>query len=164
MLTIERLRELLDYDAKSGVFRWRVSSGRSSAGSIAGSKVTRYVQIKIDGHRCYAHRLAWFYMYGAWPSCQIDHIDCDPTNNRIANLRDATAVQNNANCGARKRNKSGFKGVHFAEENRSGKPWRAMIQIDGKSQHLGSFATPQAAHVAYQTAAASHFGEFARAV
>jgi hypothetical protein len=57
-------------------------------------------------------------------------------------------------------NKSGFKGVHFCNGHPS-KPWRALINRDGKKLHLGRFATVQEANSAYVTAANRLFGEYA---
>lgn len=105
-----------------------------------------------------AHQLAWLYVNGTWPPSQIDHIDGDGLNNKIENLRLANSAQNNSN---RSFNGAvGFKGVYW---NKSGKAYRAQIQINGRRIYLGSFATPEEAHEAYVKAAKELHGEFARA-
>jgi hypothetical protein len=87
-LTAERLRERLHYDAETGVFTRRVGSGHAHAGDMAGSvHSTGYVRIGIDGGKYTAHCLAWLYVHGVWPSDQIDHINRNRSDNRIANLR-----------------------------------------------------------------------------
>jgi hypothetical protein len=88
-LAAERLRERLRYDGGTGVFTRRVGSGHARAGEIAGSvHSTGYVRIGIDGGKYTAHRLAWLYVHGVWPSDQIDHINRNRSDNRIANLRE----------------------------------------------------------------------------
>jgi hypothetical protein len=88
-LTAERLRKRLRYDAETGLFTRRVGSGHAHAGDMAGSvHSTGYVRICIDGGRYTAHRLAWLYVHGVWPSGQIDHINRNRSDNRIANLRE----------------------------------------------------------------------------
>jgi hypothetical protein len=93
-------------------------------------------------------RLAWFYTTGAWPKDQIDHIDGNKSNNRFANLREATPSQNTQNQRrAMRTNKLGILGVILAR----GK-FRAQIWFDGKNKFLGYFATAEAAHAAYLAA------------
>jgi hypothetical protein len=99
---------------------------------------------------------------GEWPPerLEVDHKDCDPSNNRWDNLRLATASQNQANKKVSRANTSGFKGVSWHKDD---KRWRAQIRMGGKKVHLGSFDTPESAHRAYSEAAMKHYGEFARA-
>jgi hypothetical protein len=167
-LTSERLREVLDYEPETGLFRWKHAKRGWQhtvivAGSVAGHPYGLrglYWGIYVDGRHYMAHRLAWLYVYDEWPSEDIDHRDRNGQNNRIDNLREATRTQNNGNCTARKTNKSGFKGVsRYARSQR--RPWVAFIQIDRKNQYLGCYATPEEAHAAYMNAANEHFGEFA---
>ncbi|MCI0598744.1 MAG: HNH endonuclease [Beijerinckiaceae bacterium] len=160
MITTERLREVLAYDPDTGVFTWRVARGRQSAGPEAGSLDGRgYRQIRIDGRRYQAHRLAWLYMAGAWPKDEIDHVNMDCADNRFENLREATRSQNQANIRAQSNNTSGFKGVCWHKRDRR---WEAKIMVCGRKKHLGYFDTPKAAHAAYVAAAKLHFKEFAR--
>jgi heme-degrading monooxygenase HmoA len=162
-LTAERLRELLAYDPAAGVFTWRVDVRGGAwvkAGHVAGTIHSRdgYRQISICKVQHKAHRLAWLYVTGAWPSEQIDHVNGDRSDNRIANLREASAAGNARNARRRIDNVSGFKGAY---EYRPGK-WRAYINKDGRRINLGTFATPEEAHAAYVAAAQEHHGEFAR--
>ena len=89
----------------------------------------------------------------------VDHRDGDGLNNRRGNLRVCTHTQNMRNSQKRCNNRSGFKGVYF---HRHAKKWNALIQVDGKGLHLGSFTDPAAAARAYDAAALKHHGEFAR--
>lgn len=157
-ITQERLKELLHYNPEDGLFTWKVARGCRPAGSYAGLyKHTGYCVIRADDILYQAHRLAWLYVHGRWPAKHIDHIDCNPSNNRLINLREATDSQNHAN--KRPMNpESGFKGVR-ADNNK----WMARIKINKKTVYLGSFNTREEAHAAYFEAAQRVFGEFARA-
>ena len=158
MITANRVRELLDYDPDTGVFRWRVDKGAVKAGDVAGSpSMHGYWKIKIDGTLFLAHRLAWLYVHGGFPSV-IDHRDRDGRNNKIANLRIATNTQNQANRLAQKNNKCGFKGVFWLERLHK---WQAQIYKGRRQIYIGVFDTPEDAHAAYMRAAVAHFGEFA---
>jgi hypothetical protein len=160
-LTYERLREILHYDPKTGIFRWRQRvSYAIQVGDVAGSvnKTSGYRLIHIDGRNYKAHRLAWLYVTGTWCRPMVDHRDRNRANNRWSNLRRATASTNAANRGRPRTNASGFKGVH---RRRDTGQWRAQIWKDGRARYLGQFATPQAAHDAYVRAARELFGEFA---
>jgi len=90
MLTTDRLRELLDYDTETGLFRWKTpTNNRITVGSLAGQNHPKgYTRIGVDGAKYLAHRLAWLYVHGVWPINQIDHINRMKTDNRINNLRD----------------------------------------------------------------------------
>lgn len=91
-LTLSRLKKLLDYDPSSGIFHWKfiVFRSKMKVGDVAGGLDEKgYVRIRIDGIKYRAHRLAWFYVKGVWPSDTIDHKDRVRNNNRILNLREA---------------------------------------------------------------------------
>jgi hypothetical protein len=161
-LTLERLREALDYDPGTGAFAWRIAKRGINKCDPAGTVIKGYVQIGLDQVFYRAHRLAWLYVYGRWPQGDIDHINGVRGDNRIANLREATHSQNMANRGPQKNNKSGFKGV--SQHTQTGK-WIAFIKAksgNSKVRNLGSFDTPEEAHRAYRAAASELFGEFAR--
>jgi hypothetical protein len=158
-MTVDDLRSLLEYDPCTGLFSWKLKKrGHVNPGDKAGYSCGRgYVYIKIGQKRYSAHRLAWFYVHGVWPSDEIDHINGNRSDNRIKNLREANHAQNTQNSKTRAHNTSGMKGVGLHK----GK-WRALIRVEGKSKHLGYFATPGDAHAAYCSAATELHGEFAR--
>lgn len=158
LLTQERLHSLLSYQPVTGIFRWR-SAGGHRCGKIAGYKTTRgYVDIKIDGVRYKAHRLAWFYVHGVWPSELLDHINGDTSDSRITNLRECTNTENIRNQRRHKNNQSGYKGVHWYGQSAK---WRAALMVDRKSVYIGLYDSPLAAAQAYNVAAIKAFGEFA---
>lgn len=157
--TQERVKEVLHYDPETGDFTWlKNKCKRIRRGDPAGWITNRgYVRVRVDHIARYAHRLAFLYQTGTWPSNDIDHIDCNPSNNAWVNLREATKVQNQANIGVRRGNRLGVKGVR-KQLNR----YRATIRVYGKTVHLGSFLTPEEAHAAYMAEATKLYGEFAR--
>jgi hypothetical protein len=95
-LTAEQVRELFDYDQQTGNLIWRDNkSGGVMAGQVAGCINARgYRRIRVDQVEYKAHRLVWLHVNGEWPSKQIDHINRNPGDNRIENLRDVTASEN----------------------------------------------------------------------
>lgn len=98
-LTVERLKQVLNYNSNTGEFTWIISlSRRVKIGEKAGTyRNNGYNKINIDGNSYFSHRLAWLYVYGIWPKENIDHINNIPDDNRIKNLREATQSQNNMN-------------------------------------------------------------------
>lgn len=151
MLTAERLRELLEYDPTTGVFRWKVSSGRAAVGSVAAPKSQH---IKVDGGFYKASRLAWLYMTGEWPVHVVDHINRKPKDNRWLNLRDITQAKNCQNMGQKASNTSGHTGVGW--DKRRGK-WLAHITVDYKFKFLGYFLEKESAIEARKAAEKEHF-------
>ena len=158
MLTQERLRELLDYDPETGIFRWRAARGATKPGAAGCPNKRGYLRICIDYKLYYCHRLAWLYVHGEWPR-EIDHRDLDKSNNRIGNLRVATRTQNNANMAKKRDNTSGLKGAYFDKRKAR---WGAGLKVNKRFKFLGYFATKEQAHAAYARAATIHHGEFAR--
>lgn len=150
----------LAYSPKTGLFTRLTCRGNQKPGSIAGAFVTGGVRIRVCGQPFLAHRLAWLCVHGEWPEGDLDHINGNSRDNRIANLRPCDDSQNQANRKLSSLNTSGFKGVCW--NAKSGK-WQAGIKVRGKSYHLGLFTDPAEAHAAYLKAAHEFFGEFARA-
>jgi len=151
------LHELLIYCPETGAFRRLKSSGPELAGTIAGTINSHgYVAIRVGGRRYKAHRLAWFFAYGKWPTGQIDHANRNKADNRLANLREASPQQNRVNCvRPSRRAKTGFMGV----EAKRGK-FAAAVRINGIRHHLGTFLSPEEASAVYQAAAKKAFGQF----
>lgn len=150
------LRRLLNYDPKTGIFRWRVSRGpRAKVGAIAGCvSGEEYTRIRLNGKLYRGHRLAWLYMTGEWPPVEIDHVDCNKSNSRFTNLRKATILEQRGNKKRQSNNTSGAKGVCW---HKAAGKW--FVQLGGRSQLFDSI---EEAATAYAVAARKHFGEFAR--
>lgn len=151
VITQQRLKDLLHYDAVTGLFTWRIKRKSVNPGDVAGCLLRGYVVIRVDGKGYKAHRLAWLYMTGKWPDQQIDHKDTIKTNNRFDNLRDVTPSGNKQNMRrAPSSNKtSGLLGVSF---NKIANKFKAEIRVGGEKKHLGYFICPEEAHEAYLSA------------
>lgn len=159
--TQERLKELLSYNRRTGLFRWKVAKAACvRRGDIAGNPSPgRYTKIQIDGISYQAHLLAWIYVRGVRPA-QIDHRDLEPSNNRWPNLRPASGTQNQANKPKSPGRSSQFKGVTW---HKGARKWQSSIKAEGRSYYLGLFDSEGAAHAAYVAKAEILFGTFARA-
>ena len=153
MLTQSRLKELLHYSPETGDFTWLVQRGRVKIGDIAGSlHWTGYRITQIAEKEYSAHRLAFFYMTGAWPADQVDHKNGVRHDNRWDNLRQATHAENHQNGAVRSNNKSGFMGVSWNVKRRK---WQAHITFARRIKFLGRFTTPEDAYAAYLAAKAN---------
>lgn len=148
-LTAQRLRSLLDYDAASGALTNKVHRGVARAGAQAGAlHKDGCIVVRVDRRLYKAHRLAWLYAHGRWPTGEIDHIDGNRQNNSLCNLRDVARRVNQENVRtARSDNASGVLGV-----NKRGGSYRARIRLGGRYVVLGSFPTVDQAHAVYVAA------------
>lgn len=161
-LTQEYLKSILEYDTEIGKFRWLVAKARrNKVGQIAGSAdySTGYWLMMIDSKRYRLHTLVWLYHHGRFPAEVIDHIDGNPSNSLIGNLRECTRSENQKNRKMQSNNTSGYKGV--VQDKVSGK-WIASIQNKNKSEIIGRFNTKEEASNAYETKAKEMHGEFYR--
>jgi hypothetical protein len=159
-LTHKYLTDNITYSQETGLFMWiKRGCGRRIGKSAGCRRPDGYYYVSINTVTYLAHKLAWFYIHGEWPPLDVDHIDGNPSNNRLSNLRLATKKQNMANCKRFSTNKSGYKGVSWKADEAK---WQAQIRVDGKTIALGRFVDPKKAHDAYCKAALEHLGEFAR--
>ncbi len=149
----------LSYNKNTGVFKWIKKSKKSTRiGSIAGHKNSLgYIQIRLKKKMHLAHRLSFLLENGYLPKA-IDHINGNPTDTRISNLREATQYQNTLNRGISKNNISGYKGVHF---DKSRNKWMAYINFNKLRINLGRFSCKHTAARAYNLAARMYHGKFA---
>lgn len=155
LISLDRLKVLLNYDPTTGDWRWRFPRKGVKRGAQPGNiSVNSRNRIFVDGRSYLAARLAYFYMTGVWSKLDVDHINGNTLDDRFENLRLATRSQNLAN---RRVRRNGLKGV---VQNPTG--WQAKLQIGYKRIHLGQFSTEEEAHEAYVAAAKQHHGAFAR--
>jgi len=177
-INIETLEQLLSYDPETGILTWKErplelcsSAGTmktfntrwagKEAGAISNTHpelINGYYkkQLAIRGKQYRAHRVAWALHHKQWPSDQIDHINGNPLDNRIENLRVVSMATNNKNKRMPSHNTSGFIGV---TKNNNKTKWRAQI-VDsntGKLIYLGEFSNIEDA-VAARAAADIEYG------
>lgn len=163
------LRRLLIYDRETGHLIWKLRNVNSHAdkvfngryaGKIAGciSDGEVVVNIRINGKQIgfRAHRIAWAIEIGAWPENDVDHENGNPHDNRWVNLREASVAENNSNRNV-VQGKCKFKGVSHYDHKFS-----ASITKSGKQHWLGVFEDEREAALAYDRAAKTLHGEFAK--
>ena len=138
----------LSYDQKTGIFTWNYDGTRGvKAGDVAGYKMQDgYIMLSVGGRKIVAHKVAWLFVYGEFPEGNLDHINRNKADNRIANLRNATYEQNAQNREKNCKNTSGYKGVTWHKRDQR---WQAAITIKRKVIHLGYYQDPQDAYSAY---------------
>lgn len=117
-----------------------------------------YLQVQINRKKYLAHRIIFFMFYGYLPLI-VDHIDNNPLNNNISNLRATNRYGNTRNAKIPKTNTSGYKGVSW--HKRVGK-WRTQIRINNKTKNLGYFDDVELAGLVAEEARQKYYKEFAR--
>lgn len=141
MFSISTLRHHFTYIPQSGRILWKSpTSSRTRKGSVAGSKDNNgYWRVSFKGKTLSGHRLAWALHYGCWPKRQIDHIDRNPLNNAISNLRDVSASENCLNRRHRKAGemRHGGKGVTRTSKGM----WQVQVHDPslGRARYFGVF-------------------------
>lgn len=157
MITQELLKEYFYY--KDGFLYTARSRSGVAANVKTGCKLHNgYIYISFMRKRYLAHRLIFLYHHGYLPKI-LDHIDGNPLNNNIENLRPATYAQNLANMKTPKTNTSGVKGVCF---DKSRNKWAAEIKCNGVKYRIGRFNTLEEARKAVRMKREQLHKEFAR--
>ena len=152
------VNNIISYNAITGILTAKITLGLRSTGEEAGSlhNAGRKV-VCLFGRTYLYHKICWLLHYGEWPNKEIDHINGNPSDNRICNLRLATRVQNAQNTKLRSDNKSGAKGVRFDK----GK-WQAEIHFNRKRIYLGRYSTFEKALSVRKEAEIKYHLEYAR--
>jgi hypothetical protein len=157
MITQSELKSLLNYDAETGIFTWKVETKKIKNGQEAGYiRKDGYKSIGINKKYYMAHRLAWLYVHGYIPKV-IDHSNHNLIDNSINNLRECTTTQNQWNRKVNKHSISGIKGVSW---NKLTEKWLVRLTINGNRKVLGYFNNIELASKAYKEAAQKFHGEF----
>ena len=144
----------------NGNLLWaKKSAERIKIGDIAGAKTTKgYVKVIVNGKFYRAHRIIFLIHYGYLPKL-IDHIDGNPSNNKIENLREATNSQNQHNRKINANNVSKTKGISW---EKSTKQWRVDLGVNGKRKHFGRFFDLELAELVSTEARNKYHKQFAR--
>ena len=157
MLTQEEALKLFEY--KDGVLYNKVQRHRAKAGDAVGSPMKKgHLRCHIKNELYLVHRIIYLMHHGYMPEF-VDHINGNPQDNRIVNLREATSSQNAHNQRLRSTNSSGVKGVCWYP--RYGM-WRGQIVVKGATVHVGYFKDISEAAEAVRVAREKHHGEFTR--
>jgi hypothetical protein len=150
-LTQEQVKDLFNY--KDGNLYRKIN------GKLSGSKhADGYLRSHINYKSHYNHRLIFLIHYGYMPK-YIDHIDGNPANNCIENLRDVTNGQNQQNRKINQNNKSGHKNVHWSN---SMKKWCVQITVNDVIKTVGFYECVDAAGLVAQEERNKLHGEYAR--
>lgn len=156
-ITKERLQEMFVYS--DGNLYWKKPRKKVVVGSKAGALSGRgYMDVKIDQKIYKLHRLIFMWHHGYMPEF-VDHVDCERLNNKIENLREATASQNKWNQPVPKNNTSGIKGVCF---DKTKNKWKGYVGYQGKDKHIGNFDSIDDAKIAVEKTRGELHGQFAR--
>ncbi|MBB4192761.1 HNH endonuclease signature motif containing protein [Rhizobium aethiopicum] len=157
-ITQEDARKAFIYDPSSGVLTWRTRDdvGRSWNARFAGKSAgcatkDGYLRVKLKGVRLLVHQMIWLLLFGYVPD-EIDHQDQNKSNNRLANLRDVTRLENARNHTMQRNNSSGHTGVYW---DVSRGLWRVFIYVGKRQKHLGHFSDFEKA-VSVRVAANDH--------
>jgi hypothetical protein len=124
------------FDYLDGELYWKVAKGHICVGQKAGSKrVDGYKSIKIDKKGYLAHRLIFLWHHGYLPK-ELDHINGNPSDNRIENLRPATRAQNMYNIGIASNATSKNKCVVW---HKATKKWEVRLSDNGIRRYFGVY-------------------------
>lgn len=146
LLTVDRIKDL--FYEKDGVLYNKISRGRARQDAPSGSVDKQgYICVRVQGKAYKAHRLVWVLYNNDWPTKDLDHLDGNPANNSISNLREVTNRQNALN---RKIKAKGYTKI--------GSKYKAQIKVSGKLIYLGVFNTEEEASNAYIEARENYCG------
>jgi hypothetical protein len=155
MITQDEALNMFEY--RDGVLLWKNSVRPSFNGKEAGyNNGSGYRKINIKGIQYYVHRIIYLMQHGKCPKI-IDHIDRNPSNNKIENLREATSSQNAINSFRKRKASSGVTNVSF---NKKRNKYGVYVRVNCKNTFFGSFDDLELAELVAQEAKAKHYGIF----
>ena len=166
-VSVEHLREALDYDPATGELRWKArpvehfQSGDGNPdtlmarwnGKFAGRPALTcrdprgYAKGMLNRRMIWAHRAAIAIVTGRWPEGEVDHINRDKSDNRLCNLRVVSHSENRMNtedaiAAARRRSEAAQRAAQRpipGLRRQSLTTWSARGKVSGTERHLGSF-------------------------
>jgi hypothetical protein len=117
------------FEYRNGELYWNQPKRRIKVGNKVGwTDYLNYRTTEINGKSYKVHKLIFLMFYGYMPK-YIDHIDGNPANNKIENLREVTHSQNMMNSKKKKNNTTGYKNILI--DKKSGK-YRVQIRHNKK--------------------------------
>lgn len=153
----EILQTLFTY--KDGILYWKVKPAqRVNIGDVAGCQGQTYKQVYIFNKRYFLHRVI-FMLHHGYIFDQVDHIDGNPSNNKIENLRSVTNSQNQLNRKISAKNKTGYKGVCI--HTQTGR-YHVRLKFNGVEKSFGLYEDLELAGLVAQMAREKYHGEYAR--
>lgn len=156
-ITYEQAHEWFEY--KDGCLFWKKSrSYRVKAGQKAGTiRPDKRYDVIFDKKKYLLHRLI-FLMFNKFLPEFVDHIDNNPENNKIENLRGCSRAQNNWNRKIQRNATSGVKGVSWHKKNQK---WYVRICVNGKRKDFGMYNDLELAQLVANEARHKYHKEFA---
>jgi hypothetical protein len=139
-MTTEQARELFEY--RDGDLYWRkVVRGVQRGSPVGCSSPKGYRRVIRMGKSYAVHNLVWNYHHGEVPvGFTIDHIDRDPSNNRLDNLRPATQSEQHLNRGPSTVTRPSLSGHRNIRHTSSGK-WKVRMSRGGVDMSRGVYDT-----------------------
>ena len=162
------LHDILEYFPDTGEIYWKVRPRKyfktvrdcmawnarfAGKRALASLHSAGYLHGRVFDCTLYAHRVAWAIYHGSWPENEIDHINGNPSDNRIKNLRDVPPSINCQNMPIKSNNTSGHLGVHWSKLEEK---WKSFINIKGKRINLGTYSSLEHAIEARRAAEVEH--------
>jgi len=158
MITQQQALDLFEY-RNGELYRLKRVSQNTQTGDKVGHPDARgYLKVTIGNKPYLVHRIIFLMHHGYLPDT-IDHIDGNPANNCIENLREATQQQNCYNSSTHGRNTSGHRGVSWSKV--WGK-WQAYVNANKKRKFLGYFEDLELAALVASEARDLYHGKFAK--
>jgi hypothetical protein len=164
--TQQRAKELFEYHSDGYLIRKVSGSGRSNkagdkvghyAAKNLGQRNARYITTKINGEHWCVHKLIFLWHHGYVPE-QLDHINRNTLDNRIENLRPATASQNASNRKLFSNSTSKAKGVSWVSYRNK---WFVYVDINKTRKNIGYFDDFELAELVAIEAREKYHGAYA---
>jgi hypothetical protein len=157
MIDLKLLHELFEY-RDGNLYRKIARTNSVRANEKVGTNCKDHLRVTINKKPYKLHRIVFFMHHGYFPK-MVDHIDGNPFNNKIENLREATAQQNNRNQKLKPNNTSGCKNVTW---NKTAKKWQVGLSINNKYMYIGTYKDLELADLVAHEARSKYFGSFLR--
>lgn len=154
---LDQAKALHLFEYKDGQLYWKNAVRPSFNGKEAGyDNGNRYKKVTVEGRQYYVHRIIYLMRHGDCPQF-IDHVDGNPSNNKIDNLRQATASQNTINYIRKRKSNTGVCNVAFDKRRNK---FNVYVRVNCKPKFFGGFEDLELAELVANEARAKHYGEF----